>query len=118
MVVDRRYSVAEGTAVKAPCRAATTANITLSGEQTIDGIACVEGNRVLVKDQSTGSQNGIYDVSTGNWLRARDFDGAFDVVTGTRVFVTAGSVSALDEFAVTTTGAIVIDTTSIVWVRL
>lgn len=112
-LVDRRYSVAEGIAVKAPCRAATTANITLSGEQAIDGVAIVEGDRVLVKNQSTGSQNGIYDASTGNWTRARDFDGAFDIVTGTRIFVTAGSANGGAEFVVTTTGTITIDTTSI-----
>jgi uncharacterized cupin superfamily protein len=112
-LIDRRYSVAEGTAVKAPCRAATTANITLSGEQTIDGVAVVEGDRVLVKNQTTGSQNGIYSVSTGNWTRTRDFDGAFDIVSGTRVFVTSGTVSAQVEFYVTTADPIVVDTTSI-----
>jgi hypothetical protein len=112
-IIDRRYSVAEGLAVKAPCRAATTANITLSGEQTIDGVACVTDDRVLVKDQSTGSQNGIYTVSTGAWSRARDFDGALDVVSGTRVFVYSGTINAGIEFYVSTTGTITIDSTSI-----
>lgn len=113
MTIDRRYSVTEGTAVKAPCRAATTANITLLGEQTIDGVSVVADDRVLVKNQTTGSENGIYVASTGNWTRARDFDGAYDIVTGTRVFITAGSVNASYEYAVSTTGAITIDTTSI-----
>lgn len=115
---DRRNSVAEGTAVKAPCRAATTANITLSGQQTIDGVACVAGDRVLVKNQSTGSQNGIYDVSTGNWTRSRDFDGAFDIVSGTRVFVVSGSLSAQTEYFVSTTGTITIDSTSIAFTSI
>jgi len=53
---------------------ATTANITLSGTQTIDGVAVVAGNRVLVKDQTTQSQNGIYVVASGAWTRATDAD--------------------------------------------
>lgn len=117
-IVDRRYSVAEGTAVKAPCRAATTANITLSGEQTIDGVAVVADDRVLVKDQTTGSENGIYTASTGNWSRARDFDGAYDIVTGTRIFVTDGTANGGAEFVVSTTGTITIDTTSIAFTSI
>lgn len=112
-IIDRRYSVAEGTAVKAPCRAATTANVTLSGLQTIDGITLVADDRVLVKNQSTASQNGIYSASSGNWTRTRDFDGASDVVSGTRIFVTSGTVNAGSEFYVSTPGTITIDTTSI-----
>lgn len=112
-IVDRRFSVAEGQAVKAPCRVATTANITLSGEQTIDGLAVVSGDRVLVKDQSAGAQNGIYECSTGAWTRTRDFDGSYDVVTGTRVYVTSGTLSAGIEYVVTTSGAITVDTTAI-----
>lgn len=112
-IIDRRYSVAEGTAVKAPCRAATTANITLSGQQTIDGVACVQDDRVLVKNQTTGTQNGIYTVSTGNWTRTRDFDGAYDIVDGTRIFINSGTAYALFEFAVSTPDPIVIDTTAI-----
>lgn len=55
-------------------KAATTANITLSGAQTIDGISCVAGDRVLVKDQSTTANNGIYIVASGSWTRATDAD--------------------------------------------
>lgn len=112
-IVDRRYSVAEGTAVKAPCRVATTANIALSGLQTIDGITLVADDRVLVKNQSTGSENGIYSASSGNWTRTRDFDGSYDIVSGTRVFVTLGTANAGSEFYVSTTGAITVGTTSI-----
>lgn len=100
-IIDRRRSVSEGTAIKAPCRAATTANIVLAGEQTIDGIALAEGDRVLVKDQADATLNGIYQVSTGNWTRARDFDGAFDVVKGTLVRVTDGA-SRIGYWEVTT----------------
>lgn len=116
--IDRRYGVAEGVAVKAPCVCATTANITLAGTQTIDGVAVVADDRVLVKDQTTGSQNGIYDVSSGNWTRAKDFDGAYDIVQGTRVWVNSGSISANTEYVVTTSGTITIDSTSIAFSSL
>ena len=59
-------------AFKKSVKAATTANITLSGTQTIDGIALVAGDRVLVKNQTTASQNGIYDVASGSWTRPAD----------------------------------------------
>ena len=59
---------------KFPVVAATTANIALTGEQTIDGVACVSGNRVLVKDQATASENGIYVCAVGAWSRSDDAD--------------------------------------------
>jgi hypothetical protein len=115
-VIDRRYSVGEGTAVKAPCRVATTANITLAGAQTIDGVSVTETNpptRVLVKNQTDQATNGVYDVSTGNWTRTRDFDGAYDIVCGTRVFVTGGTANDYEEFIVTTADPIVVGTSNI-----
>lgn len=113
MTIDRRYSVAEGQAVKSPCLVATTANITLSGLQTIDGVALAENDRVLVRSQSTSSENGIYAASSGNWERARDFDGALDVVDGTRIFVVSGTVYARVEFAVTSSDPITIGDSAI-----
>jgi phage-related tail fiber protein len=93
--IDRRYGVSDALAWKAPVRAATTANIVLSGEQTIDGIAIADGDRVLVKDQGVAAGNGIYIASPGNWERAPDADGARDLVTGTSVLVNSGAVNAL-----------------------
>lgn len=116
-IIDRRYSVAEGQAIKTPCKVATTANITLSGAQTIDGVAVTETTpptRVLVKDQSNQVLNGIYDVSTGNWTRARDFDGAFDIVDGTLINVTDGTASADTVFTVSASSSIVVGTSNIV----
>ena len=63
-------SYAAGISWKNPVTAATTANITLSGPQTIDGVAVVAGNTVLVKNQTTSSQNGIYQVNAGAWTYA------------------------------------------------
>src|SRR5690348_844249 len=59
---------------KEACRVATTANITQSGAQTIDGVSVVAGDRVLCKDQTTGSQNGIWVCAAGAWARAADAD--------------------------------------------
>lgn len=61
-------------------RAATTANITLSGEQTIDGVACGAGDLVFVKDQSAAAENGIYQVAAGAWSRASIMDAWAEVV--------------------------------------
>lgn len=109
----RLTGVAGALAIKAPVRVATTTNITLSGAQTIDGVAAVAEDRVLVKDQTDGTENGIYDVSSGDWTRAVDFNGNRDVTEGTRVLVNQGSVNAATEWYVSTTGTITIGTTSI-----
>lgn len=114
---DRLYSSNSSLAFKAPCRAATTANITLSGEQTIDGVAIVTGDRVLVKDQTTGSENGIYFADTSTWSRAPDFDGTRDITQGTLVRVNSGSANASAWFSVSTSGTIVVGTTSISFSR-
>jgi hypothetical protein len=59
-----------GISWKAPAKAATTTNITLSGPQTIDTVSVVAGDTVLVKDQTNPAQNGIYFVQTGAWTYA------------------------------------------------
>lgn len=110
---DRRFGVNSGQAIKVPCKAATTAPITLDGEQTIDGIACTSGDRVLVKDQADASENGIYVVDTGAWSRAPDFDGADDVVQGTMVRIVSGTQSGDTLWGVTTSGTITPGTTEL-----
>lgn len=111
--VDRIQGLSGQQAIKTPCRLATTANITLSGEQTIDGVAAVEGDRVLVKDQTTTTQNGVYDVSTGSWTRSLDFDGPNDITDGTMVLVNSGSTYADKVFKLNATEPITIDTTAL-----
>lgn len=115
--VDRSEGLVGSTGMKAPVKAASTANLTLSGEQTIDGISCVEGDRVLCKDQTTGSENGIYTVSTGTWNRSADFDGSYDVSQGTLVTVANGTLNAQLIFQITTADPITIGTTSITFIR-
>lgn len=86
-------SVAQGLDVKSSVLVATTANITLSGTQTIDGIALVAGNRVLVKNQSTASANGIYLVAAGSWTRTTDAD-TWNELVSAFVFVERGTTLA------------------------
>ncbi|MFO0677064.1 MAG: hypothetical protein U0169_11035 [Polyangiaceae bacterium] len=65
-------SVAQGLTLKTPALVVATSNITLSGTQTIDGVAVVAGNRVLAAGQTTPSENGVYVVAAGAWARAAD----------------------------------------------
>jgi len=109
----RRRGVIASSAIKVPCRAATQANITLSAEQTIDEVAVVADDRVLVMNQTDASENGIYEVSSSTWSRALDWDGTYDVKTGTLVRVTAGTVSGGKWYDVTTTGTITVGTTDV-----
>lgn len=78
--------------IKNSCQLGTTANITLSGEQSIDGTT-TSSSRVLVKDQSTASQNGIYVSNSSTWVRATDFDANAEVTAGAFTWVTEGTAN-------------------------
>lgn len=106
-----------GADCKTSVRLATTANITLSGEQTIDGVAVVAGERVLVKDQTTGSENGIYVVSAGAWTRATDADGSAEVTAGLVVIATEGTANADTLWELSTNDPITLGSTSLVFIR-
>lgn len=110
-------AVAQGLSVKAAVRVATTANITLSGEQTIDGVSVVTGDRVLVKNQTTSSQNGIYDANSGAWARSGDADAGSELAAGTFTFVTEGTTQTSSGWVQTTTGTITLGTTSLVFTQ-
>lgn len=112
--VDRTMGLVGNVAMKAPCRVATTAAITLSGLQTIDGVALAAGDRVLVKDQASAVNNGIYEADTGDWNRTDDADGALDLVFGTLVKVNLGTVGQ-GFYYQSTASDITIGTDSIVW---
>lgn len=105
-----------GIHITAEVVAATTANITLSAPQTIDGVAVTAGQRVLVKNQTTTSQNGIYVVAAGAWTRATDLD-AWSEVNGAFTFVQGGTVNGRTGWVAqgVTTGTI--GTDAITWVQ-
>lgn len=107
-------SVAQGLDVKASVRAATTGNITLSGEQTIDTVPLVSGDRVLVKDQSTPSQNGIYIVSTGSWSRSTDAN-TWDELISAFVFVESGGANADNGYVCTVDPGGTLGSTAVTW---
>ena len=87
-------STAEGLDVKQSVKVASTANLTLSGTQTVDGVSLSADDRVLVKDQSTASQNGLYKVvSGGSWTRTDDMAAGSDAA-GAFVFVEQGSAAS------------------------
>lgn len=113
---DRLLGLVGNAAFKVPCRVATTASITPSGEQTIDGVACVTGDRVLVKDQTDTTQNGILVVDTGTWERSKDCDGSYDLVKGSTIKVTDGSVNS-GFWEITTENTIIVGTSALVFVR-
>lgn len=102
---------------KKSCRVATTANITLSGTQTIDGVAVVAGNRVLVKNQTTQSQNGIYIVAAGAWTRSTAADGATEIDSAV-VGIDEGTVNGGDFFTNVFKATDVVGTTAMPWYQV
>jgi hypothetical protein len=86
--------IAEGVKPFGPVKAASTANIaTLSGLAAIDGYTPVAGERVLLKDQTTASQNGIYTVSATAWTKV-----TAESILGALVFVENGTVNNDSKF--------------------
>ena len=117
--VNKQYADAltNGLDIKDSCLVATTANITLSGTQTIDGVSVSAGKRVLVKDQSTGSENGIYVCAAGSWSRATDADGNDEVTAGLFTFIEQGSVNGDAGFVLTTDDPITVGTTALAFTQ-
>ncbi|MCQ6259327.1 phage tail protein [Pseudomonas sp. Q11] len=101
--LDRKQSV----------RVATTANIVLSGAQSIDGVAVVAGDRVLVKSQTLAKDNGIYVAANGAWVRAKDADANAEVTSGLSVPVEEGATLANTIWQLVTDGGIVLGTTAL-----
>ena len=110
-------SAIQGLEIKTSVKAATASNITLSGTQTLDGVALAAGDRVLVKDQSAAAQNGIYVVAASTWSRATDANTSSEVSSGMFVFVEQGTVNADSGWVLTTDGSITLDTTSLTFVQ-
>jgi hypothetical protein len=109
-------SVAQGLDPKASCVAATTANITLSGTQTIDGVALIAGDRCLVKDQTLSQNNGIYLVAAGAWTRATDMD-TWAEVPGAFTFIEQGTTLADTGWVCTSNAGGTLGTTAITFVQ-
>jgi hypothetical protein len=110
---------------KASVRAATTANVTLAGgaPTTIDGVTLVANDRVLVKAQTAGAENGIYKVSTlgtganGTWTRDTDADTSAEVTSGMAVPVNEGTVAADTVWILTTNDPLTLGTTALTFTK-
>lgn len=115
-VVNKTYLdfYAAGISWKQPVLCGTTANITLSGLQTIDGVTVVAGNRVLVKSQTAPAQNGIYLASATAWSRAPDAD-TWDEMISALVFVESGSTLAGSAWYCTIQRGGTLGVTAITW---
>lgn len=107
--------------IKQPVRAASTANVTLTAPgATIDGVTMVSGDRMLLKDQTTGSQNGIYiwNGAASTATRATDAAASTDFIHGFETFVREGTVNALSRWLFTVTAAFTLGTTTPLFVRM
>ena len=108
-------TVAQGLNAKPAVVVATTANITLSGEQTIDGVL-TSGSRVLVKNQSLTENNGIYVSAAGAWSRAADANTWAELVSAF-VFVSQGSTQADTGWVCTVDAGGTLGTTPVTFVQ-
>jgi hypothetical protein len=99
---------------KQPVLCATTANISLTGLQTLDGVTVVAGDRVLVKNQSTTFQNGIYLASATAWSRAPDADVWTDLISAITFIETGSTLSGTAWYCTAQPGG-TIGTTAVTW---
>lgn len=106
-----------GLDVKASVKAASTANLTLSGAQTVDGVSLVANDRILVKNQTTASENGIYVVAAGAWSRSTDADADAEVTPGMFTFVEQGTTNGDTGWLLTTDGTVTVGTTSLTFTQ-
>ena len=108
-------SVAQGLGPKAACAVATTTSITLSGLQSIDSYTTLAGDRVLVKNQGTSSENGIYIASASAWTRSTDMDVWSEVPGAYTVILNGGQANT--GWVCTATASGTIGVTAMPWVQ-
>lgn len=112
-----------GLAWKAPVRAATTAAGTLASSfangSVIDGVTLATGDRILIKDQAAGAENGLYTVNaSGAPTRAVDMDVTAEAVNNSTVLVMEGTANSDKSWTLSTNGTIVLGTTALTWVQV
>lgn len=110
-------SLQSGFVVKEPARAIASSNITLSGTQTVDGVALVAGDRILVAGQTDAKLNGIYVVVAGAWARSQDLNDNADMKDGVSVFVGEGTVYADSTWVLITNNPIEIGVSDITFIQ-
>lgn len=113
--VNKQYvdNVAAGLSIKPSARVASTANVaTLTGLLTVDGVTVAAGDRVLLKNQTTASANGIYVASAGAWALATDSVQG-ELLAGALVIIDEGTVNGDTMWILTTNNPITVGTTSL-----
>lgn len=103
--------IAESNSFKQPVRLAADSNLALSGLVSVDGVATVEGDRVLATAQANAEENGIYIASAGAWVRSNDANADGEIIAGTFGIVEEGDTYADWAFLLITNNPIVVDTT-------
>jgi len=99
-------------------RASTTEDITLSGLQTVDGESLVVDDRILVKDQTALSENGLYDVvDSGSWTRSFDMQ-VWDQVPSAMVVIESGQINKEKVFQIISDVGGTINVTDIIWIQM
>lgn len=107
-----------GMDLKESVRAATTGAISLSGTQTVDGVSLVVGDRVLVKNQATTADNGLYVVAAGAWARAADANADAEVTAGLTVPVAEGTTNGDSLWILATNDPITVGTTGLTFAKI
>ena len=112
----------DGLSYKTAVRAASTANVDIANDledgDSLDGVTLATGDRVLLKDQTAGEENGIYVVAaSGAASRSADADSSAEVTPGMSVFVSEGSVNGDQRWTLSTDAPITLDTTELVFVQ-
>jgi hypothetical protein len=113
-------AAAAGLDVKASVRAASTANVTVASPgAAIDGVALAASDRVLLKNQTTGSENGIYvwNGAAVPMTRATDADVSAEVTAGMFTFVEEGTTLADTGWVLSTNAPVVLGTTSLAFTQ-
>jgi len=112
-----------GLAWKAPVRVATTSAGTLASSfangSVVDGVTIATGDSILIKDQATGAENGIYTANaSGAPTRRADMDTSVEAVNNTTVLVQEGTVNADKSWTLSNNGTITLGTTALTWVQV
>lgn len=102
---------------KKSVRLASTADLPLSGLAAVDGVAPSATDRVLAKNQTDATENGVYLAASGAWTRASDFDEDAEVTSGATVFAEEGTVNSGDGFTLVTADPIVVGTTALTFAK-
>lgn len=113
-------TIASGITYKQPCRAASIgSNVNLTAPGTsLDGVTLVSGNRILLKNQSDATKNGVYIFNgpSSTMSRALDANSSAEVISGMSVLITEGSVNGGTGYILTTNGTITLDSTNLTYV--